>query len=74
MVEKVTLYLTLKSSNNDEKMILESTKKNQTVEIKKSKEEFMRYLQDSTAFNDREKKHIEDFMNSLAKNINESKF
>jgi hypothetical protein len=39
MFEKISLHLTIKTSAHDEKMILEATKKNQTNEAKKTKED-----------------------------------
>ncbi|MFN8575534.1 MAG: hypothetical protein U0354_01630 [Candidatus Sericytochromatia bacterium] len=39
MVEKISLHLTIKSFANDEKMILEATKKSSVSETKKTKEE-----------------------------------
>lgn len=39
MIEKISFYLTMKSSANDEKIILESTKKSQNTQTKKAKED-----------------------------------
>lgn len=58
MVEKISLYLSIKSSANEEKIILESTKKNQNTKAQKTKEEEDAFNQLIEQRNNEEKNRI----------------